>query len=70
MRFNLDFHPLALTEWRKLDASVAMQFKQKLAQRLLDPRVPGAAVCGASDLYKIKLRAVGFRLVYSVQTNA
>ncbi len=70
MRFNLEFHPLALTEWRKLDASVAMQFKQKLAQRLLDPRVPGAAVSGASDLYKIKLRAVGFRLVYSVQTNA
>ena len=70
MRFNLEFHPLALTEWRKLDASVAMQFKQKLAHWLLEPRLPSSAVSGASDLYKIKLGAVSFRLVYSVQTNA
>ena len=69
MSFDLEFHPLALAEWRKLDGTVASQFKKKLAQRLVEPRVPSAAVSGAPDLYKIKLRTVGFRLVYKVQNQ-
>ncbi len=34
MAYTLAFHPQALTEWRKLDASVAQQLKKKLAERL------------------------------------
>lgn len=69
MTFSLEFHPLALAEWRKLDGTVAGQFKKKLAERLLQPRVPSAAISGAPDLYKIKLRTVGYRLVYRVQNQ-
>lgn len=29
--------------------------------------VPGAALSGAANLYKIKLRQAGYRLVYSVE---
>jgi mRNA interferase RelE/StbE len=29
MIYNLQFHPLALKEWEKLDASVRAQFKKK-----------------------------------------
>ena len=42
------------------------QFKQKLAERLEQPRPPAAALHGAPDLYKIKLRTAGYRLVYQV----
>jgi mRNA interferase RelE/StbE len=66
MTYKLAFHPDALSEWRKLDGSVATQFKKKLKERLERPRVEAARVSGGSDLYKIKLRALGFRLVYQV----
>jgi len=33
---------------------------------LENPHVPASALSGASQLYKIKLRQVGYRLVYSV----
>ena len=67
MSYELAFHPEALKEWRKLDASVRLQFKKKLAERLINPRVPVAQLSGRSDRYKIKLRTVGYRLVYEVQ---
>lgn len=67
MSYELAFHPEALKEWRKLDASVRLQFKKKLAERLINPRVPAAQLSGRSDRYKIKLRTVGYRLVYEVQ---
>jgi len=34
MNYKLAFHPDALAEWRKLDATVSEQFKKKLAERL------------------------------------
>ncbi|AXK38497.1 type II toxin-antitoxin system RelE family toxin [Crenobacter cavernae] len=67
MTFKLAFHPDALDEWHKLDKPVREQFKKKLAERLEEPRVPGARVSGAADLFKIKLRSAGFRLVYRVE---
>ncbi|MDH4284401.1 MAG: type II toxin-antitoxin system RelE/ParE family toxin [Gallionellaceae bacterium] len=67
MSYRLEFHPDALAEWRKLDASVSAQFKKKLAERLEHPRVPSAKLSGHADRYKIKLRSVGFRLVYEVR---
>ena len=66
MSYELGFHPDALVEWRKLDATVREQFKNKLAERLQHPRVPSARLTGHKDRYKIKLRSVGYRLVYEV----
>lgn len=67
MSYKLAFHPDALAEWRKLDATVSEQFKKKLAERLQQPRVPAARLAGHKDRYKIKLRSVGYRLVYEVR---
>jgi mRNA interferase RelE/StbE len=67
MSYKLIFHPDALAEWRKLDGTVSGQFKKKLAERLLHPRVPAARLAGHKDRYKIKLRSVGYRLVYEVR---
>ena len=60
MSYELAFHPDALTEWGKLDPSVRAQFKKKLAERLVNPRIPAAQLSGRKDRYKIKLRTVGY----------
>jgi len=67
MSYKLAFHADALIEWRKLDAPVSEQFKKKLAERIQRPRVPSAKLAGHKDRYKIKLRSVGYRLVYEVR---
>jgi len=67
MTFDLAFHPDAVKEWNKLDATVREQFKKKLKERLQEPRVESARVSGGNDLDNIKLRAMGYRLVYQVQ---
>jgi mRNA interferase RelE/StbE len=65
--FNLEFHTLALKEWQKLDNSIKEQFKKQLQKRLLNPRVSSAKLHGdLDDFYKIKLRTIGYRLVYEV----
>ena len=65
--FSLEFHALALKEWQKLDNSVKEQFKKQLQKRLVNPRIPSAKLHGDLDnFYKIKLRTVGYRLVYEV----
>lgn len=69
MNFELGFLEEALKEWRKLDGHTREQFKTKLAEILLAPRVPSAKLSGHPDRYKIKLRAVGYRLVYEVKDN-
>ena len=53
----------------KLDASIREQFKNKLAERLQQPRVPSSALSGMRDCYKIKLRSIGYRLVYKVNDD-
>ena len=69
MNYSLQFHALALKEWKKLDASIREQFKKKLAERLQQPRVPSSALSGMRDCYKIKLRSIGYRLVYKVNDD-
>lgn len=66
MSYELAFKESALKEWRKLAPPIRVQFKKKLVERLEQPHVPAAAVRGGSHLYKIKLRQLGYRLVYSV----
>jgi mRNA interferase RelE/StbE len=67
MTYELGFVDDALKEWRKLDATVREQFKSRLAERLVNPRIPSAQLSGQKDRYKIKLRSVGYRLVYEVR---
>ena len=67
MSFELGFLDDALKEWGKLAGGICEQFKKKLAERLIAPRVPAALLSGQRDRYKIKLRSVGYRLVYEVR---
>jgi mRNA interferase RelE/StbE len=67
MSYELNFHPDALAEWRKLDATVSEQFKKKLTERLQHLHVPAARLSGHKNRYKIKLRSAGYRLVYEVR---
>ncbi len=67
MPYNLTFKESALKEWGKLDRPIREQFKKKLAKRLERPRVEADRVSGMENAYKIKLRAVGLRMVYVVE---
>ena len=69
MSYKLRFHELALAEWKRLDGSVREPLKRKLEERLDNPRVPAAALSGMADCYKIKLRQIGYRLVYRVDDD-
>lgn len=66
MTYELAFVESALREWRKLAVPIREQFKSRLAERLRNPHVPSARLHGMPSCYKIKLRAVGYRLVYEV----
>lgn len=66
MSYDLAFVESALKEWRKLAPPIREQFKKKLAERLEQPRVAKARLYNLPDCYKIKLRTVGYRLVYQV----
>ena len=67
MAYLLEFHPKAKKELDKLSRDLQAQVLKKLAERLENPRVPGDALHGLADCYKIKLRSAGYRLVYQVQ---
>ncbi|OXJ32469.1 addiction module antitoxin [Burkholderia sp. HI2714] len=58
-----------MKERTKLDHTVRDQFKSRLAERLENPRIPSAKLHGHPDRYKIKLRSVGYRLVYEVRDS-
>jgi mRNA interferase RelE/StbE len=67
MSYELAFLDAALKEWRKLDNPTREQFRAKLEERLLNPKVPSARLHGTKERYKIKLRNAGYRLVYEVR---
>ena len=69
MTYSLEFKKSALKEWKKLGHTVRDQLKKKLEERLINPHVPSSAISGVSNLYKIKLRQLGYRLVYSVDDD-
>ncbi|WP_158967704.1 type II toxin-antitoxin system RelE/ParE family toxin [Paraglaciecola sp. L3A3] len=66
MTYELAFKKSALKEWKKLGATIQSQFKKKLAEVLSNPRIESAKLSGGNELYKIKLRQAGYRLVYQV----
>lgn len=68
MACTLFFLPDARSEWDNLDGSIKKLFKTALKTRLETPRVPGAQLrAPLLDCYKIKLRGLGYRLVYLVR---
>jgi len=66
MTYSVKFSASAEKEWNKLDSVVQRQFAKKLVQRLENPRVKADKLRNMDDCYKIKLKAVGYRLVYQV----
>lgn len=65
--YSIEFHVDALKEWQKLDRPIQLQFKKQLEKRLSSPHVASAQLhAELSNFYKIKLRAIGYRLVYEV----
>ncbi len=67
MSYKLSFLPKALKEWKKLDSNISVQFKKKLKERLENPKVEKDKLSGFENVYKIKLRNVGYRLAYEVK---
>ncbi|HEC26093.1 MAG TPA: type II toxin-antitoxin system RelE/ParE family toxin [Gammaproteobacteria bacterium] len=69
MSYKIKFLPSALKEWKKLAPPIQKQFKKKLEERSNIPRNKASRLRGFKDVYKIKLRSVGYRLVYEVNDN-
>jgi mRNA interferase RelE/StbE len=67
MTYNLEFKPQALKEWSKLGSTIKEQFKKKLEERLENPKVEKDKLSGYENVYKIKLRILGYRLAYQVK---
>lgn len=69
MTYELEFDKRALKEWRKLAPTAQQQFKNKLSEILNNPRIEANKLRGLPDCYKIKLKKLGYRLVYQVQDS-
>lgn len=69
MTYSLTFLKSAKKEWDKLALPIKQQFKNKLAKCLENPVREKDKLHGMDDCYKIKLRAVGYRLVYKVYND-
>lgn len=69
MMYALEFDERALKEWQKLGDTIKTQFKKKLAKVLDNPHIIANRLSGGQNLYKIKLRSAGYRLVYQVEDD-
>ncbi len=69
MTYKLKFLPAAKKEWDKLAEPLKKQFKNKLAERMVNPHVPSAKLKGYDSVYKVRLRTAGYRLAYEVIDN-
>ena len=69
MIYKIKFTPISDKEWKKIDSTIKLQFKKKLEQIILNPRIPKNKLSGYKDIYKIKLRSPGFRLEYEVKDD-
>lgn len=66
MTYELEFKEKALKKFDKLNPQIAEQFIRKLEALIENPKIPKNKLSGSVDLYKIKLRSAGYRLVYQV----
>ncbi len=67
--YKLMFLPIALKEWSKLDPSIRNEFKKKLEKILTNPELPSAKLVGHKNVYKVKLKSIGYRLAYKVEND-
>jgi len=68
--YRLQFLPEALKEWEALDGSIKAPLRAALKKRLTSPHVSSAALgTELAGCYKIKLRKLGYRLVYVVEDD-
>lgn len=65
--YSLEFHPKALRERQDLDRSIKLQLHKKLKERLQNPRVAKDRLSGYENVYKRKLKTIGYRLAYEVR---
>lgn len=66
MSYKLKFLPSALKEWKKLSPAIKEQFRKKLNERQFNLKISSARLHDYKNIYKIKLRDAGYRLVYEV----
>lgn len=67
MTFNIEFDERALKEWQRVDKTVREQLKKKLKKLQDNPHVSSSRLRGdLANCFKIKLRASGYRLIYTV----
>jgi mRNA interferase RelE/StbE len=64
--YRIVFRPKAQRRFDRLDFAIRQQLARKLVDRARNPRVPGDALRGMRDCYKLKLRAAGVRAIYRV----
>jgi len=69
MSYKIKFLPSALKEWNKLAPPIQQQFKKKLRERAEVPHNPANRLRGFENVYKIKFRSSGYRLVYEVNDD-
>jgi len=69
MTYKVTFLKSAKKEWDKLAPPIKAQLKSKLIKRIEDPFVSKDKLAGMGECYKIKLRALGYRLVYKIVTD-
>lgn len=71
MKYSLEFESTAKKEWDKLDNTIKSMFKNVLQRILINPIVPKDRLHGTKppECYKIKLRTLGYRLVYKVESD-
>ena len=66
--YSIEFKPRAQKVYNKLDPSVKRQVSEALERRALNPHISGARLSGnLSGHYKIKLKRLGLRVIYSVE---
>ncbi|TLX63534.1 type II toxin-antitoxin system mRNA interferase toxin, RelE/StbE family [Stutzerimonas nosocomialis] len=65
-KYALEFNTQARKEWDKLGKTIQLQLAKKLKERLENPRVEADKLRDMPNCYKIKLRSIGYRLVYEV----
>ena len=66
MSYELEFEEKALKKFDKLNRQIAEPFITKSEAILEHPKTPSKRLRASSDLYQIKLRSAGYRLVYHV----
>lgn len=69
MSFSLEFTEKSAKQWKKLDESIKNQFRKKIKERLENPKVAKDKLSGYKDIYKIKLKDLGYRLAYQVKES-